>query len=775
MGERATSALEARRTTNVDTTAWNVPNEWNLQQKGQDWWPPSSSASSILSKNMDYVASTTSYLPLPWIPTPQQIASLKVSELKQVCGERGLTKNGTKAVLQQRIQQWVSRQLARQQQSSLHLFQAYGTNTSTDNTETTTTTNSRTKRPGNQKQRESPNSLAEWARTVDLEPLLHRREAIHKEKLQGKKVPNKRKYTSKPPDDVTSILTKIFDKPSSPYSNREVKQMYQAAKHSDQMGDTALSKRILMELKECTPHDARVYKRLARLEEQEGNLSAARAILQEGLRGLHSDNAFLWHGLGQLAATDTEAKACYEKAMTADPSLPHPYHALGTLEHTSGRIANAMKTLQKGVEYCPTNHRIHHALGDLYRDAKMLSMAEKSYRKALQHGPTVSHGFSYTALAYVAYEKGQADSSRQWLRKAVQLRQGRHANAWVALAQLEESVGDIEAARATCVAGLAQYERRLLERYRGSSSSSSDSQRMLLEDFVVAKKALLATVPAYRSGDRFFNVYRNWARLEERYGSIESVDAVYERALTAFPRHWRLSLDWAEYYMNLNMLDRARSLYADSCARASSQHHAEPYRQYATMEMNRGNYTGARQILYAGAVVTNSQQPEAELFYTWAVCEWHLGELGRAETLFDHALRTTDDSRLRAYILYSIAVLEHYRGEHILAQHCIALCLKENSLPKGNSRVWDLWMSVAEELGNEVLADECSEQADICRSREDDSTGFAAGLTDHRGAPEIGQMMRRSPWHERIFGSGERPSKFYYSVRFPKVKESRTR
>jgi hypothetical protein len=50
-----------------------------------------------------------------------------------------------------------------------------------------------------------------------------------------------------------------------------------------------------------------------------------------------------------------------------------------------------------------------------------------------------------------------------------------------------------------------------------------------------AASKFLKSVPQYRSGDRFFNVYRSWARaLEERYGDCESVEDVYRRASLAF-------------------------------------------------------------------------------------------------------------------------------------------------------------------------------------------------------------------------------------------------
>jgi tetratricopeptide (TPR) repeat protein len=600
-----------------------------------------------------------------------------------------------------------------------------------------------------------------------------------------------------------SVLKKVFDKPSSPYSNREVKQMYMAAKHADQAGDRELTKRLLLELKKATPNDARVYRRLARMEKEDGNIAAARAVLEEGLE-LHPNNAFLWHGLGQLegyAGNSVAQKQHLRKAIEIDPSLPQSYHALGTLEHTQGRVANAMKTLKKGIEYCPTNHRLHHALGDLYRDAKMLDMAISCYRKALKHGPSTSHGFAYTALAYAAYEHRQVDQCRRWLHKAVQVNNGRNANGWVALAQFEESEGNIDAARSACIASIVKYERGLLERHRNIKFRQSKSDmHAFLEDPVALKTKFLRSVPSYRSGDRFFNVYRNWARLEERYGTIDSVEEVYERASVAFPREWKLALDWAQYYVTLDIRGRARLQFADACSKAGNRH-ADPYRRFAEFEMSRGNFAEARKILYSGAMALSqgsessesmgSERGLAELFHSWAVCEWHLDNLSHADILFRHALDLAssgeEESKLRSFVLYSMARLEYFRGEHRRAQHYIGLCLKENLMPGGNSKVWDLWAAIAHEMGNDRLAHQCQEQATNARLQEAENDGDPSGLSRllavagsslHRNGPDMQQLMRRDPWHHKIFGtSGSQVSHRFGGVHLPsenKVAHSRS-
>lgn len=157
----------------------------------------------------------------------------------------------------------------------------------------------------------------------------------------------------------------------------------------------------------------------------------------------------------------------------------------------------------------------------------------------------------------------------------------------------------------------------------------------------------------------------------------------------------------------------------------------------------------------------------AELFHTWAVCEWFLNNLPRAEVLFDHALRLTnlgnEGSKLRSLILYSIARLEYGREEYHLAQHCICLCLKEDTMPGGSSMLWDLWAEVASDMRNMNLAGLCEDQAAEARAREEsaDADGlpmllaignFAAsgGLSNMKG-PAMESVMRKDPWHYKLF------------------------
>jgi len=672
-----------------------------------------------------------------------------------------------------------------------------------------------------------------------------------------------------------AYLSKLFEAPPAQYSNIEIKQMYHAMKSADQRGDRMETLRLLQTLQKATPHDGRIIRRLARFYQEDGQLDLAKSTLLSGIQALPS-NAHLWHGLGQLEYQQfhnyDQARYCFQQAIHYEPTFPNSYHALGTLEHSQVRIASAMNVLKQGLEYCPSNHRLHHALGDVYRDAKLLRMAERSYQFALEQGPPVSHGFALTALAMVAYEKSSWGECRSYLQRAVKLNHGRNSRAWIAWGQMEESLGNIDEARSIYVKALAHYETGLLQRHQhyqekqqgqqkqqhhdphGRHSTNTNSHRRhppsssrtssrnnnryhpgdkhksnynkhkndVLEtimkknmtDPVTLKNALLKQVPPYRSGDYFIQVYRNWARLEERYGMVgdgssssnTAVDEVYARATSAFPQDYQLPLKWAQYHASKGRLAKARSLFELSCIK-SFKRHADPYRIYAEFEMSLGHYQEAKEILYRGAQAMSvssdgglggNRRGMAQLYHTWAVCEWYLDNLPRAEVLLDHALRliptsggssgkqqqqqqsSSSNNKIRSFILFTIAQLEYYRDEYEVAQHCIALCLKENVMPGGNSKIWLLWADIAEAMGNMKLHDQCMKQADMLKQDEDNggveslsrllldikrrptsSTSAAVaskaastnGSSSSTGTEDIQHLMRRDPWAHKIFGS----------------------
>jgi len=791
--------------TGARTSTGRVRLPANVASLGITWSSPVSGLGTCwLQPRLRSDAAEPSSLSTSSSSSRSYIDSLKVADLKRACAERGLPKSGNKENLRDRLWKWTTDQNKREKVNITGDFLTRYFEAPTRPEETLrhgdgdvdSSKNDLEPMPNSAS---VPNSLAEWARTVDLNPLLLKRKEIHRQMREGRPAPQKPKAhmsASHPPLAGTGYLKSLaraLRAPSSPYSsNIKVKELYTAAKQADQLGERLLAMDLLQTLLVVTPMDARVVRRLARMYTEQGDIKEAKEILRKALER-QQENPWLWHGLGQLERNHGVlqlARDCFAKAIHYDATFAPAYHALGTMEHAQGNVASAMRIIKKGIEFCPSNHRLWHACGCFYRAAQMLEDADRCYRRALNLGPPTSHCFVYSALASVAYEQGDVDRARRWLVKAVEENNGRYAYGWVALSQLEEAENNVKKAQLVCTSAVAQYERGLLE----MRSRLLNKKDRVNSTSVELTNQLLHNVPKYRSGDKFVHVYRNWARLEETYGSAEAVDRVYERACTAFPLDFKLLITWAQYHQKNMNHRKARELFRR--ARITVGHrHADPFRISAEMEMSLSNFQGARGMLRFGAqaVLSHSQLGSDTtdgrglplLLHTWAICEWHLGNLDRAEALFAQALRLSARKQfaagIRSFILYSIARFKHYRGELHLAQHCIGLIMKENVFPGGLARVWALWAEIARDMKNPRLEEECVAKAALARNGHGTSTSTATknysdSLFESRLALEYTRsgtetMLNKDPWYIKLFGVGSQDtSALFKHVKFPAKK-----
>ena len=728
----------------------------------------------------------------PWAPTESQINSLKVVQLRAVCAERGLVMTGKKAELQQRLLIWASVEGRNRVKDRLMGLK--------DLIETS----------------KSKGGLLSTLDNLeyDVDALTNKRKALRKEKRRGgsndqgilglvdesyfsnatsssmdtlidEDDDEGEEYDDGSIIDEASIsqLSKTFNAPASTYSNREVRELYIEAKALDQEGNREKSKDILRKLREATPHDMRVVRRLARMEQEDGHISTARGLLQRALR-VEPGNAHLMQGLGQLerqAGNDATAKNYFRQAIKANPTFANPYHALGTLEHTHGNIGKALAVIKDGLRKCPKNHRLHHALGDVYLDANMLDLAEESYLEGLPHGPEWSKAFFYTSLSFVSYAKGQVQESRILLRQSLDINGGMHAQGVIALAQLEESEGNIHAAREVYRDAISRYEKRRRKRspFRSKSPGEEDmfdSPSLVNEDGKQYSRSY--------SGDKWVNVFKSWARMEEIHGTYETAHIVFSKAARLFPNSMNLLIQWADLQSDHGEDEKGRLLYEAACQRAGDGS-AKPYQALAEFEMKRKNFIKAQSILIRGTQcaassngIADGKSGLAPLFHTWGVCEYHVGNKSRAQQLLEDALRVTGpgeaDSTMRSLILYSMARLEVLRGEHLLAQHCIGLSLKENLFPGGNSLIWRLWAEIAEKMENKDLEKRCKEQAllrweeerggtvsDLSRLLGSRGSESSSRLPERTGSV-MKDMFRKTPWSSKVCHTSGRMDRVWY-------------
>jgi tetratricopeptide (TPR) repeat protein len=512
----------------------------------------------------------------PWLPTQSQIMRLKVVELRAACAERGLIQAGKKAELQRRLLIWATVQDRKRVRDRLTGLKQLI-----------------------ERSKQKDQIVKDEDESYDVGTLTSKRKAMTKEKRESKH--NRgvlglvdqsffdsnstlaEEFDEDEDEEVTdtgvvdeksiSRLSRSFNAPSSKYSNREVREMYVAAKIADQAGNRQKAKSILAELREATPHDMRVVRRLARMEEEDGNVDTARELLQQALCQ-EPHNAHLLHGLGQLerqAGNEGDAVKYYKQAMKELPTFPNSYHALGTLEHTNGNIKAALTVIKMGLKHCPKNHRLHHALGDIYLDANMLDLAEDSYLAGLQYGPEWGKSFVYTSLSFVSYAKGDLEDSRTFLRQSIEINGGMHAQGVIALAHLEESEGNIQEARKVYRDAISSYEKKRRKRSPLNSKSLELEKDTNIFDTSTIVSGLNNDYSMSYSGDKWINVFKSWARMEEVHGTYETAHILFSKAARLFPFNFGLLIDWARLQAKYGEIEKAALLFKAACQKVGDK------------------------------------------------------------------------------------------------------------------------------------------------------------------------------------------------------------
>lgn len=345
--------------------------------------------------------------------------------------------------------------------------------------------------------------------------------------------------------------------------------------------------------------------------------------------------------------------------------------------------------------------------------------------------------FFCTSLAQVAYEMQGVPTAREWLRKGISLNQ-MHAQGWTALAELEESEGKLEDARANYKEAIEFYEN--VRQHKKS-----------------------------RLGDKWRNVYMNWARLEEQ-SNVNEAGEIYLRAAQVFPNDWTILTRFATTMWNgKSRLSHTgvQSIFERACKVAGSRH-ADPHRLYALYESSLSNYIRARAIFFLGAeTVLQSYIKEdrddrglSSLFCDWGRFEFkQMNQPKRARILLEEALRFAPLNHvdLRSKILCSIAELEVSCQNYYVAKHYACLSINESENKGSHSlKAWMIWAKACDGLGDEKMANNCRAQAKIQQRKEihlfeDGSTLTSAGRSPRLfDDSNLKKMLCKTPWQKKM-------------------------
>lgn len=725
--------------------------------------PQNSTINPIMLSVADTLTKSDNWMLLPWLPSRTQILSLNLSNLRRACQERGLSAKGSNLDVQNSLIEWTQEQhkIKVNSRSQFNLEPDYYS---------VLHDNNRLQYPMNSN---ITGSIMDY-RVVPFEDSTKSRNRNRLDRQAEKQFyeifPSSSSQSnltsSSSSTEYLQKLTQTFQ--SSPYSKSQLQTMYNSAKEADQRGDITASKTLLLQLLSLTPHDGRILRRLSRLEQSKGDMQQARSYLLQGLKIPDpSTQGYFYHALGVMEvqqANFKQARTYFTKALELQPTFPNTYHAWSRMEYSQGNIKLAVRLLKKGLFYTKTNHRLYHELGNLYREAGLYQKSEECLQKGIdlmKKDPNRNFplSFLYTSMSYVYYEMHGYDEAKLWLEKALSIN-NLHAQGWLALAQLEESEGNIKLAEETYIKATSFYE-SFMERKKRQNKNRNNK---------------------VSGGDRWSTVYLSWGRMERN--ELKRVE-MYQRALRYFPNQLAV---WMELIKVVSTkkgnFKMTKQLFELACAKVGKRN-VEPYQHYAEYEISLSNLERARSIYLQGAqvVCNNNNNSDEEMldrslskfFHSWAKLEIRLHNFKIANQLLDKSLQvlpiiandnnTIIGSLAKGDIFMTMAKMEYKRENYYMAQHCICQSLLQvQSLDEEYEddehaiklavQLWRLWSDIAYRMRNEKLERDCWEQVCIKEGRNDDRNSITANSVASRKTVLNRQMKKilgKAPWYRKLF------------------------
>ncbi|RMH12058.1 MAG: tetratricopeptide repeat protein, partial [Gammaproteobacteria bacterium] len=172
----------------------------------------------------------------------------------------------------------------------------------------------------------------------------------------------------------------------------------------------------------CAPVPHTVYKKLADLAEQAGQLEKAVSLYQKAIQ-ISPRNGQLWNNLGNLYAKrglNDEAISALGKALEYSPDEGKIFANYGNLLIRFGRHQEAIQAYQQGLELDPDNSGILNNLANTLREVGQMDQAISVYKRAIALDP--DNADSYANLGNVYREQGNMDQAETAYRKAILLK-----------------------------------------------------------------------------------------------------------------------------------------------------------------------------------------------------------------------------------------------------------------------------------------------------------------------------------------------------------------
>ncbi|KAK4226936.1 hypothetical protein QBC38DRAFT_479147 [Podospora fimiseda] len=386
----------------------------------------------------------------------------------------------------------------------------------------------------------------------------------------------------------------------------------------------------------------------AQWELEQKELARARSVFERAL-DVHPNNTQLWirYIEAEIKGRNiNHARNLLDRAVTRLPRVPSLWYKYLYVMEMLGDIPGTRQVFDRWMQWHPDEN----AWAAYIRLEKRYGEYDRA-REVFRAFTTV-HPEPSTWLKWAKFEEehGTSDMVREVFQSAIQTiadLMGDDAvdeRIFIAFARYEARLGEYERARAIYKFGLDNLPRsksmRLHAQYTTFEKQFGDREGV--EDVIITKRRKLYEEQV-KENPKNYDVWFDFARLEESGGNADRVRETYERAIAQVPptqekRHWRRYIFLFLFYAiweekEAKDIERARQIY-DTCLGLIPHKKftfAKIWVAKAHFEIRQGQLTTARKTL--GRAI--GMCPKDKIFKEYILLEKKLYEFERCRTLYE--------------------------------------------------------------------------------------------------------------------------------------------
>jgi crooked neck len=424
----------------------------------------------------------------------------------------------------------------------------------------------------------------------------------------------------------------------------------------------------------------------AQFEEGQRQLERAESIYERSL-DVDGRNVTLW-----MKYTDMEirhkrinhARNLFDRAVLLLPRMDQLWYKYVYMEEMLGNVARAREVFERWMAWHP-DPQAWNSYINMERRYQETDRVRSIFERYV-----VAHPSTKTWLKFARFEEDmkKIDRARLVYEQAVASLGQQHGDEdlFLTFAKFEARHKEFERANAIYQYGLSilpkNRAQKLMDLY-----TQFQKQHGTIEDMeeVLASKKRHHYEDELKRNPNDYDLWFDYARLEEVYGQIQRVRDVYERAIAHVPpasekRLWKRYIYLWMYYAVFEELtacdmERTRQVYKQCLALLPHKQFtfAKLWLLYAQFEIRQKNVMAARKTLGMAIGIC----PKNRLFKGYIELELQMFEFDRCRKLYEKYLQTYP---FNAYAWIKYAELENYLSEADRTRAIFELAIEQPSL-----------------------------------------------------------------------------------------------